>query len=201
MSKKVKVLVAVLMAVVLLAVGGAATVMAEEETSPSQEASTANTTRPDGLLARVADILGISQEELVDVFKEAQQELRQEAFTSYLDEYLREAVDEGLITPDEATEIMEWWDNGPEALNRLFSHRGVFPAIGGRQMMPIPGKIWGKGPFAEEEANSIREQWQNRQEVQESVHLRPHISKAIRNRQQIVIPEGWQRPGLPESND
>ncbi|MFC1941045.1 hypothetical protein ACFLWL_01355 [Chloroflexota bacterium] len=191
MSKKVKVLVAVLMAVVLLTVGGAATVMAQEETSLPQEASTANTTSPYGLLVRVADILGISQEELVGAFEEAQQELRQEAFARYLDEYLQEAVDEGLIAPDEATEIMEWWDNGPEALNRLFTHSGVFPAIRGRQMMPVPGKISREGPFAEEQANSIRERWQNRQEVQKRLHLRPRISEAIRNRQQISIPKGW----------
>ncbi|MFC2025321.1 hypothetical protein ACFLTG_02800 [Chloroflexota bacterium] len=191
MSKKVKALVAMLVAVVLLTVGGIATVMAQEETSLPQEASTANTTSPDGLLARVADVLGISHEELVDAFEEAQQELMQEAFARSLDEYLQEAVDEGLITPDEATEIMEWWDNGPEALNRLFTHSGAFPAIRGRQMMPVPGKISREGPFAEEQANSIRERWQNRQEVQKRLHLRPRISEAIRNRQQISIPKGW----------
>ena len=69
MSKKVKVLVAGLVAVVLLTMGGA-TVMAQEGPAPSPEAN-AEEVSPDDLLARVAEILGVPQEELINAFTEA----------------------------------------------------------------------------------------------------------------------------------
>jgi len=71
MSKRIKVLVVVLAAVLLLTVGGTATVMAQEEPASTPQAN--------GFLARVAEILDIPQEGLVDAFKLARQEMRQEA--------------------------------------------------------------------------------------------------------------------------
>jgi len=70
MSKKVKVLISVVVAVLVLTVGTAAVVMAQEEPAPEPRAN--------GLLARVADKLGISQEELTDAFNQARQEMRQD---------------------------------------------------------------------------------------------------------------------------
>ena len=72
MSKKMKVLVSVVVAVVLLTVGSVATVMAQEEPTPTPQAN--------GLLARVAEILDIPQETLVDAFQQARQEMKQEAY-------------------------------------------------------------------------------------------------------------------------
>ena len=60
MSRKMKILIPVLVAVLLLTVGGTAVVMADEEPLPQ--------TGPLSLLARVAGILGIEQEKLVDAF-------------------------------------------------------------------------------------------------------------------------------------
>ena len=68
MPQRVKVLVSVLVAVVLLTVGGAATVMANDEPT-----ATDNETGRKGLQARVAEILGVSEEELVNAFEQAQQ--------------------------------------------------------------------------------------------------------------------------------
>ena len=68
MSKRMKILVVVLAAVLLLTVGGTATVMAQEAPKPTPPAN--------GLLARVADILDIPQERLVDAFKQARQEMK-----------------------------------------------------------------------------------------------------------------------------
>jgi len=70
MSKKVKVLISVVVAVFLLTIGTTAVVMAQEEPAPEPRAN--------GLLARVADKLGISQEELTDAFNQARQEMGQE---------------------------------------------------------------------------------------------------------------------------
>ena len=72
MSRKIKVLVSTLVAVLLLTVGGTAVVMADEEAVPELYAG-ANVT-----LARVAEILNIPQEELVNIFMQAKQEMREE---------------------------------------------------------------------------------------------------------------------------
>ena len=63
--------------------------------------------RPDGkrgdssgktLLARVAEILGIDQQKVEDAFAQAQKEMQNEA----LDNYLKNLVDEGKITQEQA---------------------------------------------------------------------------------------------------
>ena len=109
MSKKLKVLISVLVATLLLTVGGVTMVMAEgeEETTPLAEA------RAKGLLERVADILEIDQEALIDAFEQAQQEMCEEAFINRLNQ----AVEEGLITQGQADEIIEWWGQKPGVLS------------------------------------------------------------------------------------
>lgn len=125
MSKKVKVLVSVLVVVVLLTVGGVATVMAQEEPTPPSEES------PKGLLARVAGILDIPQEELTGAFKQAKQEMREEALIRYLDK----AVEEGRITQEEADEIKAWYEQKPEVLDGSLLRRArIFRAIRSRYM-------------------------------------------------------------------
>jgi len=123
MSKKIKVLISVLAAVLLLIIGTATAVMAQDNGS----ASTSNTTVTRGLFARVAANLGISQEELTDAFQQARQEIRQEmrqmwqerrqeAFLKAIDK----AVGKELITQDEADDIIEWWEQRPEALGQVW---------------------------------------------------------------------------------
>ncbi len=106
MSKKVKVLISMLVAALLLTVGGVTMVMAEgeEETAPPPEASVK------GLLERVADILGIDSEALIDAFEQARQEMCEDAFTSHINQ----AVEEGLITQEQADEVIKWWEARPD---------------------------------------------------------------------------------------
>ena len=106
MPKKVKTLISILVAAPLLTIGSITMVMAEgeEETTPPPEA------RAKGLRERVADILGIDQADLIDAFKQAQQEIRQEAFIRHLDK----AVENGRITQSEADEIIKWWEQKPD---------------------------------------------------------------------------------------
>jgi len=115
MSKKVKVLISVLVVALLLTVGATATVMAEgeEETTPPPEVS------ENGLLDRVADILGIDQEDLINAFKQAQQEMRGEAFISRLNQ----AVEEGYITQGQADEIRNWWGLKPEGIGEWWGEK------------------------------------------------------------------------------
>jgi len=125
MSKRIKVLVSVLVAILLLAVAATATVMAQEEPTPPPEVGAK------GLLARVAEILDIPEEDLVNAFNQARQEMRQEAFIRALDK----AVEEGRITQEEASEIKEWWEQKPEVLDRgLLWRARIFQAIRGRHM-------------------------------------------------------------------
>jgi len=120
-----KVLVSVLVAVLLLVAGGTATVMAQEDEEPTLQVEA------NGLLTRVAEILDIPEEDLVNAFTQAQQEMREEAYFSFLDK----AVAEGLLTQEEADEIREWWQQKPEALEQgLLRHACGFKAMRGEQM-------------------------------------------------------------------
>ena len=73
MSKRIKVFVSVLVAVVLLTVGGVATVMADGGSTVTD-----NETGRNGFQARVAEILGISAEDLVAAFGQAREEQREQ---------------------------------------------------------------------------------------------------------------------------
>ena len=117
MSKKVKILISALVIAVLLTVGATATVMAEGEegTTPPPEATAK------GLLERVADILEIDKEDLIDAFKQARQEIEAEAFINRLNQ----AVKEGRITQEQADEIIEWWGQKPEFMEPSMVQRAL----------------------------------------------------------------------------
>jgi hypothetical protein len=66
--------------------------------------------KPDSLMARVADILGIDQQTVEDAFEQAQAEMREEA----LDKHLQNLVDEGILTEEEATEYKTWLEARPD---------------------------------------------------------------------------------------
>jgi len=192
MSKKVKVLVSVLVAVVLLTMGGTATVLAQEgEPAPTPEPSTtalmatANTT---GLLARVAEKLGVTEEELTNAFKQAQQEIRDEAFFKYLDK----AVEKGLIDEGEAEAIKGWWGQRPEVLDSGLLP-GVFgaPALRGRHMWAHGANVTGEKTITPGIAEKFKLRWQNRINANDCPAPRLKIAKAIRGRQQIAVPKGW----------
>ena len=101
MSKKVKVLISAVVVALLLTVGATVTVMEEGEEEETGE---------NGLLGRVAEILGIDEEELTAAFEQAQQEMSEETFIRALDK----AVEEERITREQANEIIEWWLEKPD---------------------------------------------------------------------------------------
>ncbi|MFC2014076.1 hypothetical protein ACFLU8_04285 [Chloroflexota bacterium] len=134
MSKRMKVLVAMLAAVFVLAIGSTAFVMAQEKPTPAPEAGVK------GLLTRIAGILNIPEEDLSNAFKQAQEEMRQEALQRFIDK----AIDEGRITQEEADEYLEWWEQRPETCDRVMQRACSFNAIRGRHMqqqgiMPMRG--------------------------------------------------------------
>ena len=111
----------------------------EEPTLPAPQAEAGC------LLARVAGILDIPQEDLVNAFKQARQEMRGEAFTRSLDK----AVEQGLITQEEADEIRGWWEQKPEALGPNMFRRGFgFSALRSRHMWQAHrGWCWARPPI------------------------------------------------------
>ena len=148
MSKKVKVLVSVLVAVVLLTVGGAAAVMADDGST-----ATDNETGRKGLLARVAENLGITDEELANAFKQARQEMREECQATGNCTILRERV----MFRDQWKEKRQEWIEKRQEIGKRFQCNGtenqqnmrlrISQSVRGRQMMAVPtGWQWTGAP-------------------------------------------------------
>jgi len=118
-----------------LAVGIPAAVTADTSDAVSTETTITTTTdeqRPgQEIFSRAAEILNIDEETLRDAFQQATQEM----MTERQQERLQNAIDNGLITEEEAAEIQAWWDSRPAALE------GVGP-LGGQGQ----GRGRGMGP-------------------------------------------------------
>lgn len=126
MSKKVKIILAVLLAVVVLTAGGVSVAIAQ--TPPPQ-------TEGNGLLARVAEILGgnVTEQGLINAFKQANLEIRSEA----IEKALEKAVSDNRISQAESGQIWQWWQQRPAALDSLIS--GHLPCLAPR-LYPIAVK-------------------------------------------------------------
>jgi len=90
-------------------------------------------------ISKVATILELDESEVADAFQQARQEMQGQA----VDKLLDKAVEKGRITQDESDQIMEWWQNRPEALSKLGLGKGFLPRNGGCQ--PHQGKGMGRG--------------------------------------------------------
>ena len=173
MSKRMKVLVSVLVAVVLLTVGGAATVMANDD-GPTATDNETGRKGHQALLAEVVEILQVEYgytdltvDDLEAAFEQAQQEMREEAFLNETGRKGHQAllarVVEILIAQDEADQYKQWWEARPEVLGLgLFGRgldgpglhgspgpsglRGAFGPPGKHKEAGPPGKHKGAGP-------------------------------------------------------
>jgi hypothetical protein len=244
MSKKMKVLIAVLVAILTLTVSGAVAVLAQEdeEVEPDEEELLGKlneimpgvkmfvSTESSELLSRVAEILDISEEELSDAFAQAKQEIVAERSEKAFYEFLERAVEEGLITEEEAEEIKEWWEQRPEAFNwaklrnafcimrsdpESLTGNGWEGFKGVRQniqlrlkecknpelKMEMLEKAIQEGLISEEDADGIREWTGNRPAALGQLSPKPRIMNAVRGRHMIAIQEGWHGPGLHQKAD
>ncbi|MCX6003087.1 MAG: hypothetical protein NTX46_01390 [Chloroflexi bacterium] len=100
MSKKFKILLVVVSAVVALAVGGGVAVMAQGD-QPTQS---------NPLFAKVATILNITEQQLTDALKQARVQISNET----IDQWLAKAVGNNAITQDEANKIEDWLAQRPD---------------------------------------------------------------------------------------
>lgn len=106
MFKKNKILFIIIsIIVVLAALGGGIAVMADEE-QPIQSNS---------LLAKVATILGnVTEQQLVDAFKQAREEIANEA----IETWLARALENGTITTEDKIAIENWLAQKPDLADK-----------------------------------------------------------------------------------
>jgi hypothetical protein len=127
MSRKLKIIIGVVAAVVLLTLAGTSVAIAQ--TPPPTPPAVSN-----ALLTRVAQILNIPEAQLVDAFKQAEKELRTQA----IDQALQNAVQNGRLTQQQAKDIKDWWDKRPAVVDSVLPRFfGVIPGM--RGMM---GGVW-----------------------------------------------------------
>ena len=107
MSKKIKIIVAVAAGVVILALGGGAIVMAAGSTTPTTTSAAQSNT----LFAKAAAILGVTEQQLTDAFKQA----NTQAESDRIDQQLAQAVTKGTITQAESDAIKAWLAQKPAA--------------------------------------------------------------------------------------
>ncbi len=93
----------------------------------------------ESVISRVADKLGIDQEELEIAFQEAVQEERAERMDNHLDRL----VENGKITEEEAEQYQEWWQDKPDVPfgqghQGRFGGHGPCPGMGMRGMQNMP---------------------------------------------------------------
>jgi len=69
------------------------------------------------LMAKVAEILGVDQDDLENAFTQAREELRDEAVQDRLDKL----VENGVLTEEEAQEYADWLDERPEDLPAILN--------------------------------------------------------------------------------
>ena len=130
MSKKFKVIISVLVAVLLLIASGTAVAMAQDEPELQSESG--------GLLARVASILAIPPEKLVDAFQQARQEMREEC----------QATGNCTIRQENENNFRQRWAEEEQEMGKRFQGNGtesqknrrfrISQSVRGRQMIAVP---------------------------------------------------------------
>jgi flagellar basal body-associated protein FliL len=123
--RKKLMIITMLAAVVILLVG----IIGGSAFAQSGATPTPGDTGKTTLLARVAAILGIEQQQLEDAFAQAQKDMMQEQMTNRLNRM----VEEGKITQEQADQYLEWQQSRPD----------VPPFLNGRGAMGFPGKFRG----------------------------------------------------------
>ena len=203
MSRKMKVLISLLVAVLVFTIGGTAMALAQED---EDEEELVTGVVANGLLSKIAEILDIPEDELREAFAQAREELREERFEATFYELIDKAEEEGLITPEEAQAIKDWWEQKPEALDpallrRAFNFacprdgqmpgikRGMWPELKQRLANKFMEKAMERECITQGDADEIS-QWQNGQpEALNRLSPGARVLKAQRGRQMLSVAE------------
>ena len=94
------------------------------------------------LMSKVAEKLGIDQSKLEEAFKQAEKEMRNDAFS----ERLKALVAKGKITQQQADDYLKWWQSRPDVTlspdgQPNFAPQGPMRFKGGPGGFPGPGKF------------------------------------------------------------
>ena len=81
-----------------------------------------------GLLGRVAEILGIGEQELADAFGQAKTEIRE----GRQDDFIEGLVENGRLTEEDSIELLEWFDSRPERFEGVRDEFRFSRGFGGR---------------------------------------------------------------------
>jgi uncharacterized membrane protein len=138
MWRKRKWLIVGMVAAVIILVAGIVGGVAYAQTSTTSTTTPATTTTDTGktgILARVAEILGIDQQKLQDAFNQAEREQTDAALTARLDALVKD----GKLTQAQADQYKKWWESRPDTVGQV-DGKGF---MGGRGGMPgcFPGKL------------------------------------------------------------
>ena len=109
--------------------------------------------RRGALMARVAEILNIDQQDLESAFKQAQGELREQA----IDDRLQELIDDGTLTEEQADEFREWIEARPDV-----------PRVGPRRLQQMVDE----GVVTQEQMDELKEWMESRPDVPMIGHKR-----------------------------
>jgi len=142
-NKKLVIVTALVAAVLLVGgIGGVVYAQAKNRVDDQIGVTLAsdNASQPKTLLARVAAILGIEQQKLEDAFAQARSETQDEA----LDNHLKNLVDQGKITQEQADQYKAWVKSKPDMTQyeqQLRDWQNTRPDI----PLPLPGGFDGFG--------------------------------------------------------
>ncbi len=139
MSKKMKAFISVLVVALLLTAGGTAVALADDEEEPVPESQL----EAGSLLSRVAGTLDIPEEELLDAFRQAREDIMEERGAEVFNQMLDRAVEEGILTLEEADEAREWWEQRPEALEPGLLRRAC--GVSGPRIQNMQDGGWWQG--------------------------------------------------------
>ena len=153
------IIAAVLVAVVLIA----ATATIALAQGPDDNAGPGH-----GLMARVAEILGINQQDLENAFKQAASEQREAAMDARFDKL----VADGKITQQEADALKAWQAAKPDV--PMLGGRLI---LGGEKADALLQKLLDEGKITQSQIDAYKE-W---------LEARPDV--------QLPVPEKGQRPG------
>ena len=183
----VLILISPLVVAVVLTAGGA-TALAQDEPvkveTVEQEVQVPPRYGNTELMAKAAAILGITPQELVAVFEQAQKELEDEVFIKYV----KQAAEKGIITPDEAEEIIKWWQARPEAVDKLLPWNQLPTVTQNRRMETNRIRIQEKTATGKTQI-----QMRNRLKIADPSKLEAGSVKPVPVKQQVTTSNKWQQ--------
>ena len=120
-------------------------------TALAQESGNDGKSQVRGVISRVANILGLDEQQVQDAFDQARRELRDEQFAKVIGHRLDALVESGRITQEQADELREWYTARPDSFwltggsqrgvkgakdqRHMFGGRGHFSTMGQMGMM------------------------------------------------------------------